>query len=212
MRAGPKITTLFLDIGGVLLSDGWGRVSRRAACEKFGLSCDEMNERHNITFEAYEKGKIDLEKYLQRVVFYKKRDFTPEEFRAFMFSRSTPFQETIDFFIALKERDHLRVAALSNEGRELTEYRVNKFSLHRLIDFFVSSCFVRLRKPDEEIYRLALDLASVKPSEVLYIEDRAIFLEPAKWLGIKGIHHTDLNSTKTQLAEYSLLKDEPVPV
>ncbi len=70
-----NITTLFLDIGGVLLSDGWGHEFRQLAAEKFHLDEAEMEERHRIMFVTYEEGKITLDEYLDRVVFYKHRDF-----------------------------------------------------------------------------------------------------------------------------------------
>ncbi len=199
-----QITTLFLDIGGVLLTNGWDRKARRRAAENFALDHEEMDERHHMTFDTYEVGKLTLSEYLKRVVFYKERSFSPEDFRAFMFAQSRPFAEMIELVRRLKERHNLKVAAVSNEGRELNEHRIREFQLGTILDFFISSCFVHFRKPDPDIFRIALDIAQVKPGQVIYIEDRPMFVEIARSLGINGIVHTDYEATKRELTGYGL--------
>ena len=199
-----SITTLFLDIGGVLLSNGWDHTMRRRAAEHFRLNYDEMNDRHHMTFDTYEVGKLSLEKYLERVVFYEKRPFSVEEFRQYMFEQSHPLPGMLELFTGLKKRHGLTIAAVSNEGRELTQFRVRQFELHRLIDFFISSCFVHFRKPDEDIYRLALDTAQARTEQVVYVDDRRMFVEVARDLGIQGIHHISLEATKLALEKFGL--------
>ena len=198
------ITTLFLDIGGVLLTNGWDRAARKRAAENFNLDLDELNERHHLTFDTYEEGKLSLDAYLDRVVFYQERSFSKEDFRRFMFDQSQPYQEMIDLIYGIRRNYGLKVAAVSNEGRELTVYRIKKFRLGELMDFFVSSCFVHYRKPDEDIYRIALDMSQTSPERVAYIDDRALFVEVAKGLGIYGIQHEGYASTRERLAEFGL--------
>ncbi len=200
----PKITTLFLDIGGVLLTNGWDRTARKRAADKFNLDLDEMNERHHLTFDTYEEGKLSLDTYLNRVVFHRDRFFSREDFRNFMFEQSKPYQEMIDLIYVIKKSYGLKVAAVSNEGKELAVYRIKKFKLDELMDFFVSSCFVHYRKPDEDIYRMALDMSQAVPEQVVYIDDRALFIEVAEGLGIRGIHHAGHQSTKRQLDIFGL--------
>jgi putative hydrolase of the HAD superfamily len=199
-----QITTLFLDIGGVLLTNGWDHNIRARAAEKFSLDYAEMNERHHLTFDTYEEGKLSLDEYLKRVVFYQPRDFTPDVFKAFMYAQSQPFLEMIELMRGLKTQYSLQVAAVSNEGRELTTYRVRQFNLGTFIDFFVSSCFVHYRKPDEDMYRIALDIAQARPEQVVYIDDRAMFVDVAQGLGIRGIIHTSYQSTSKALVEFGL--------
>lgn len=199
-----KIRALFLDIGGVLLADGWNYAARRQAAKIFRLDLKEMEERHHLTFDTYEVGKITLAEYLSRVVFYQKRSFTPNQFRRFMFAQSTPLPGMIEFICKLRERHHLKVAVVSNEGCELTEYRIRKFKLDRFVDFFISSCFVHFRKPDPDIYRLALDVAHVPPEQVVYIEDRPLFVQVAESLGVHGIRHQSYEATRERLAEFGL--------
>ncbi len=129
-----EITTLFLDIGGVLLTDGWQHESRKRAAEAFHLDLSEMEERHHLTFDTYEEGKLNLEEYLGRVVFYKKRPFTQAQFRRFMFAQSKPHPEMIELVRRLKARHRLKIIVVSNEARELNAYRIRKFRLDRFVD------------------------------------------------------------------------------
>jgi putative hydrolase of the HAD superfamily len=197
----PLITTLFLDIGGVLLTNGWDHIARKRAAERFHLDEDEMGERHHLTFDTYEEGKLSLDEYLDRTVFYEPRPFTKQSFKDFMFAQSRPYPEMIELVHNLKMRYGLKVAAVSNEGRELTIHRIQYFELNKIIEFFISSCFVHIRKPDEDIYRLALDVAQARPEQVVYIEDRPMFVDVANKLGIHGILHENLESTTKRLEE-----------
>ena len=199
-----KVTTLFLDIGGVLLSNGWGYEFRKLAAEKFHLDETEMEERHAIMFVTYEEGKITLDEYLERVVFYKQRDFTDDHFRDFMFSLSKPDLEMISFIKKLKVQYGLKIVAVSNEARELNAHRIHTFKLNRFIDFFVSSCYAGVRKPDTTIFKMALDMSQACVDEVVYIDDVQIFIDIATGLGIKSICHTGTLSTSKALTTLGL--------
>jgi putative hydrolase of the HAD superfamily len=122
-----------------------------------------------------------------------------------MFAQSQPFPEMIELVHDLKTHYGLKVAAVSNEGRELTEYRIHQFELGRIIDFFICSCYVHFRKPDEDIYRIALDIAQSPADQVVYIEDRPMFVEVAKNMGIRGICHTSYKKTHEALEEMGAL-------
>jgi putative hydrolase of the HAD superfamily len=204
MKKSSSSTTLFLDIGGVLLTDGWGHGSRKLAATEFGLNLEEMKNRHNQVFETYELGKLTIAEYLRRVVFYKKRPFTPAQFRKFMFAQSKPYPDMIELVRRLKTRYGLKIVVVSNEGRELNAYRIRTFKLAGFVDSFISSCFVHLRKPDADIFRLALDIAQVPAPRVVYIENTPMFVQIAEGLGIRGICHTDYRSTCAKLASFGL--------
>ena len=202
------ITHLFLDIGNVLLTNGWDRHMRRDAAQKFGLDLDDLNDRHKMSFDTYEEGKLNLDTYLNHVVFYKNRPFTREEFKEFMFAQSQPKPEMINLVSGLKEKYKLKTVAISNEGRELTVFRIKTFNMSAFIDFFVSSCFVHFRKPDEDMYRIALDISQADPARSVYIDDRPLFVEIAQGLGINGIQHTGLESTRSALAALGLILED----
>ncbi len=208
MKRSRAITTLFLDIGGVLLTDGWQTKSRKLAAKVFHLDLSEMEERHHIVFDTYEEGKLTLDEYLAWVVFYKKRPFTRTKFRKFMFAQSKPYPKMIELVRQLKARHGLKIIVLSNEARELNAYRIHKFRLDGFVDAFVSSCFVHLRKPDADIFRLALDIAQTPVREVLYIENTAMFVQIAESMGIRGLLHKDCRSTRVQLAKLGLKSAE----
>lgn len=202
-RAFP-ITTLFLDVGGVLLTNGWDRPMRERAAQHFGLDWNELEERHHLTFDTYEEGKLGLDEYLSRVIFYQPRPFTREDMRQFMFSQSQSFPAMIDLVRQLRSRYRLKVAVVSNEGRELAVYRIQKFALAEFVDFFTVSSFVHFRKPDADIFRLALDVAQVQPLQVAYIEDRPMFVQVAESLGLVGVRHEGVESTRQALAGLGL--------
>lgn len=204
MNKHAKITTLFLDIGGVLLTNGWDRAARKLAIQTFGLDALETEERHHLTFDTYEEGKLTLDEYLSRVIFYEDRSFTRQQFREFMFAQSAPFPDMLALVTQLKEKYKLKIAIVNNEGRELNVHRIQHFNISSFVDFYISSCFVHFRKPDADIYKIALDIAQVRPEEVVYLEDRSMFVDVANGLGINGLCHTDYESTVKKLEAYGL--------
>ncbi len=205
MKKSAAITHLFLDIGGVLLTNGWDHFARKRAARAFKLDLPEMEERHHLTFDTHEEGKLSSEEYLNRVVFYKKRSFTRLQFRQFMFDQSQPYPEMINLISELKVRHGLKITVVSNESRELNAYRIRKFKLNAFVDSFISSCFVHVRKPDAEIFRLALDISHAEPHQVLYIENTPMFVQVVEGLGIRSILHTDYKSTCSKLASLGLV-------
>ena len=208
MKKPTEITCLFLDIGGVLLTNGWDHHARKRAAAHFKLELAEMEDRHHLTFDTYEEGKLTLEEYLNRVVFYRKRPFTRAQFRRFMFSQSEPYPEMIELIRKLKAKYGLKIVVVSNEARELNSHRIRRFKLDGFVDSFVSSCFVHLRKPDADIFRLALDIVQAPARQVVYIENTPMFVQIAEGLGIPSILHTDYRSTCAKLASFGLQNDE----
>jgi len=210
MKRAIPITTLFLDIGGVLLTDGWVHHARKRAAMNFKLDLAEMEDRHHLTFDTYEEGKLTLQEYLGRVVFYQRRPFTRAQFRRFMFAQSKPYPQMIELVRKLKAKYGLKIAVVSNEGRELNAYRIRKFKLAGFVDSFVSSCFVHVRKPDADIFRLALDITQAPARQVVYIENTPMFVQIAEGLGIRSILHTDYRSTCAKLSSLGLQTDEGI--
>jgi putative hydrolase of the HAD superfamily len=202
MKRKFSVNTIFTDIGGVLLTNGWDRGCRRKAIELFKLDPEETEERHHLTFDTYEEGKITQDEYLDRVVFYKKRSFSRRQFRQFMYDQSKPFPDMLALLSQLKNKYRCKIAVVSNEGRELAEYRIKQFKLNAVADFFIVSSFVHFRKPDADIFRIALDTAQVHPREVVYIEDRALFVQVANGLGIHGLRHIDYKTTGKKLEKF----------
>ncbi len=198
------ITTLFVDIGGVLLTDGWGHGFRKMAVKEFHLNQQEMEDRHSQVFETFELGKLTMKEYLELVVFYEKRYFTSEQFQKFIFARSESYTQMIALIRKLKTKYGLKIFAVSNESRELNAHRIQEFGLNEFIDAFISSCYVGFRKPDADIFRLALNVSQIPAEQVLYIENTQMFVQIAENLGIRGIWHTDYKSTCKKLTSLGL--------
>ncbi len=197
-------TTLFVDVGGVILTHAWSPIERLRAVEHFALDPETLDRRHHLAYPLYEEGKLSLEEYLELAVFHESRSFTRQDFQAFMFSQFEAWPQMIELVCKLKARYGLKVVAIANEGREMAVQRIEKFSLKKFVDFFIFSCFVRCRKPDPAIYRMALDIAQVPPQAVFCIEDQPMFVEAAKGLGIHAFQHLSYKFTRTWLAEEGL--------
>ncbi len=200
--ATPRV--IFFDIGGVLLTNGWGRKSRQAAAAQFGFDYEEMSILHEFIFNIYEIGKISLDAYLDTTLFYRPRDFTREDVKAFIYAQSQELPGMLQWLVEWRKAQgtDLKFFAVNNEGRELNDYRIKKFKLHRCFDAFVSSCEVGMRKPDPGIFQLAMGLAQATPDECLYFDDRLMLAEAARGLGIRARHHTSFEETKTFLEQH----------
>ena len=207
MKRALPITALFVDVGGVLLTNGWDHLARKRAARNFHLNWAEMDERHRLVFETHEEGKLSFKEYLGWVVFYEKRTFTRNQFRDFMFAQSKPYPRMIELIAQLKRLHRLKIVVVSNESHELNAHRIRKFKLDQLADMFISSCFVRMRKPDVEIFRLALDLAQTPVEQVAFVDNTAMFVQIAESLGMRGIVHQDYSSTCVKLASLQLATD-----
>jgi putative hydrolase of the HAD superfamily len=177
---------------------------RRRTAERFGLNLDELNDRHHLTYDTYESGKMSLPLYLERVIFYQPRPFTIEDVVDFIQQAASPYPDMIQLVSEVRAKNNVKVAVLSNEGRELAADRIRRFKMHDFVDFFVVSSFVHFRKPDKDIFRIALDIAQAEPDQVVYLEDRQMFVEVASTLGLNAIWHRDTGSTKAALAQHGL--------
>ncbi len=184
-----EITTVFWDIGGVLLTNGWDHSSRHKASEVFGLEWDEFEKRHQAQENAFDRSLLTLDQYLDRVIFDTNRLFSREEFTEFMFAQSQAHPEVIEIADEMaRGRKHF-MATLNNEPLELNLRRIDKFGLRRYFSTFFSSCFLGLAKPDPAIFRRVLQITQRRPDECLFIDDRPANVESAARLGIRAIQH-----------------------
>ena len=198
------IRAIFWDVGGVLLTNAWDRTERMAALEHFRLDEEEFHSRHEMVVSSFERGKIPLDEYLQRTVFYRNRSFTRDEFRDYMFSLSQPMSEVLNFARSLAKSGKYFMSTINNESRDLNLYRIEKYGLREIFRLFVSSCFVGLRKPESGIYRLAIEMTQIDPEECCFIDDRALNLECAATLGMHTIQMQTLEQLKRELNELGI--------
>jgi len=193
------ITTLFLDIGGVVLTNGWDRNSRKQAGEAFQLDWEDFQDRHDLSFPAFDAGQLSLNDYLDRTLFYRPRKFTREEFTAFMFAQSKEFPASRDILDDCAATKRYLIGAINNEPLELNQYRIEAFHLRRSFQVFFSSCYLHFRKPEEGIYRLALAVTQRQAQECVFIDDRPLNLEAPRRLGMSVIHYQSADQLRSDL-------------
>ena len=197
----PAIRAIFWDVGGVLLTNAWDHTERSAALEHFHLDKEEFHDRHEMVVSSFERGKLALDEYLDRTVFYRQRPFTRDVFRDYMLTLSRPFPEVLEFAEALGDSGKYFMGTINNESRELNNYRIEKFGLRKIFRVFVSSCFVGLRKPEPDIYRLALEITQMPAEECCFIDDRATNLESARGLGMQTIQMQQVEQLRGDLGK-----------
>lgn len=197
----PAIKGIFWDVGGVLLTDAWDRTQRAQALDHFGLDPAEFQERHEMLVSSFERGKIGLHEYLDRTVFYRERSFTRESFRDYMFSLSQPKADVLGLAQELAGSHKYLMSTLNNESLALNLYRIQTFALREIFSLFVSSCFVGLRKPEEGIYRLALELTQKAAEECCFLDDRSLNLEAGSRLGMHVIQVQDGAQVRRELGK-----------
>ncbi len=200
----PKITTLFWDIGGVILTNGWDTRSRREAAETFRLDWEEFQDRHDLSFPAFDSGNISLNEYLDRTLFYRPRGFTREEFTAFMFAQSKEYPESRAVLDAVARTGKYFIGAINNEPLELNEYRIEAFRLRRDFQVFFSSCYLHARKPEEMIFRIALEVTQRPAQECVFIDDRPLNLENPRRLSMNTIHYESAPQLRQELQKYGV--------
>lgn len=196
--------TLFFDIGGVLLTNGWDTPARKRAAQQFNLDYHEFQTRHEMLKTSFETGRLSLDAYVRKTVFHRERDFTPDAFKQCMFAQSQVLGETLDWVRGLAAQGRHRLYTLNNESRELHEHRVRTFQLEPLFRAFFCSCYLGQVKPDEAIYLNALGMAACSGSDALFIDDRPLNVEPAEALGLNGIHFQGLDDLRSRLAEFGV--------
>jgi len=156
---------LFFDIGGILLTNGWGHESRQEAARLFNLDYKEMSDLHTFIFNVYEASGVDLDEYIDTVVFNRPRDFTREDFKKFMFDQSKELPDMLAWLKEWKKDCGFRIISINNEGKELNDYRINLKAeleirhLHDKIDHLLSKQWQRLA----EIQELQIEIMQSRP-------------------------------------------------
>lgn len=193
------IQHVFFDIGGVLGTNGWDTGERRGAVKRFRLDGEDYERRHQEAVGPWEEGRIGIDEYLEMTIFHCPRDFTPEDFKKFMFTQSVAFEDSIAVARELASLGRFTMMTLNNEAAELNCHRIEKFALDPLFEAFMSSCWLGSRKPMKKIYTDAMSIAQAKPARTLFIDDREPNLVPARDLGISTIHFESAGKLREQL-------------
>ncbi|MGO9597811.1 MAG: HAD-IA family hydrolase [Isosphaeraceae bacterium] len=197
----PDALTLFFDVGGVLLSNAWDMPARNCAIEAFGLDGLDFHTRHSMVKTAFETGRLSLDAYIEKTVFYTGRSFSRDDFKQFIFDQSKVLGGTLDWVQSLAATGRFRLLTLNNESRELHEYRVRTFGLCSVFQAFLTSCYLGQVKPDEDIYLNAMGITGCRAARGIFIDDRPVNVETALKLGLRAIRFLDLDQLRTELAD-----------
>jgi putative hydrolase of the HAD superfamily len=201
----PQPQVVFFDVGGVLGTNGWDRATRQRAASEFGFDWEEFQDRHDFVSHDFEIGRLDIDQYLDRTLFYRQRSFGPDAFMAFMKAQSEPFPDSLEVVADLAASKTAVLATLNNESRELNDHRIRLFGLDDHFSMFLSSCYLGVSKPEPEIYRMAADITQRQPEECLFIDDRQLNLECATREGMQTHLFTTSASLRAQLGDLGLL-------
>lgn len=109
-------------------------------------------------------------------------------------------QEVAKFLGSL--RPQYKTAILSNAGSDSRRVFTDRFGFDRLVDTIIISAEERVAKPDERIYRIALERLQVDPEEAVFLDDLAVNVAAANQLGMKAVHFRE---TRQALAEVQSL-------
>ncbi len=199
-----EIKAIFWDVGGVLLTNAWDHTQRAAALEHFHLDERDFHCRHEMLVSSFEGGKLSLDDYLLRTVFYRERPFTKQNFQDFMFAQSQALPNMLEFAESITGSGKYFMGTINNESRELNRYRIEKFGMRKIFQLFVSSCYVGLRKPEPDIYRVALDITQFPAANCCFIDDRPLNLESAAHLGMHTIQMQNLDQLRTEFQKLGI--------
>jgi putative hydrolase of the HAD superfamily len=199
-----QITTLFFDIGGVCLSNGWDHEQRQAIAKHFAFDYPSFDARHRQVVDTLERGQIGLQDYLQWTLFYEDRDFSVQEISEAIKNLSTPIEDTLELLRSLKQSGKYTLMTINNESRELNNYRIERFGLREIFSAFFSSCYLGLMKPQPEHYRRALEISQCAPSDCIYIDDRPMNVEVARILGMQPILFSSALQLEADLQSYQV--------
>jgi len=199
MPSARKISALFCDVGGVLLTNGWDHGSRRRLVEQFRLDGADFEDRHQFLSGALDTGQLTLDDYLDRAIFYRPRDFSKPSVRDFMYAQSQALPGSLELVARLAGAGRYLMATLNNESRELNLYRIAKFGLRDYFSVFFTSCYLGVQKPHLPIYRMALDVSQRPPDECVFVDDRPLNLECPRQLGLHVIQFASAAQLESEL-------------
>ena len=199
-----NITTIFFDVGGVLLTDGWNHIARAKAADNFGYDLKDFETRHAPLADALDTGKISVNDYIDKVVFYKDRPFSKIDFYDFMKEQSVPIPGTLDLAAKIAAQKKYLLGTINNESTQLNLYRLDKFHLADTFSVFFSSCFMGVKKPESELFERALHILYKKPAETIFIDDREENLVAPRNLKMNTIHFENADQLAKELSKFGV--------
>ncbi|MBS1988866.1 MAG: HAD-IA family hydrolase [Cyanobacteria bacterium SZAS LIN-3] len=200
-----NITTIFFDVGGVLLNDGWNHISRKNAADEFGLNFEELENKHAPLADDLDTGKLSVNEYIDKAIFYQPRKFSKSDFYQFMKEQSVAKEDSIALAATLAAQKKYLMATINNESTDLNNFRIEKFKLAPYFSAFFSSCFMGLKKPDQAIFDRVLSITQKKAPETVFIDDRENNLVAPRSLRMNTIRFESVQQVTKELAELGVI-------
>jgi putative hydrolase of the HAD superfamily len=203
------ITTLISDFGGVLttpLLPALARYSERSGVsgQEFGRAmalAAQTNGEHPLF--ALERGELSereflgqLERALHELL---GREVDLGEMGERLMAHLHPNEELFAYYRRLRDERGLRLGILTNNVREWEARWRAKLPIDEVFEDVVDSAFVGMRKPEPEIYELALARLGVGAEECAFVDDTEVNVDAARALGLHAVHFRDTAQTIAEL-------------
>jgi epoxide hydrolase-like predicted phosphatase len=187
------VRAVVFDIGGVLEdTPATGVVERWEAALR--LRPGELNQRLGGVWRAGGIGAVSLTQVQASIAELLRLD--DARVAAFMQEIWTEYLGTLNtelagYFGGLRPR--YRTALLSNSFVGAREREQERYGFGDITDLIVYSHEVGMAKPDPRIYRLTCDRLGVLPDQMVFLDDRAEYVQGALDSGIQAILYHDNN-------------------
>ena len=201
------IRTLFWDIGGVILTNGWDRNQRSEVLERLDVNLAAYEKVHERANYYWERGLLSAYDFFKQTVLLPnpQLELTFDSLWKQVCAQSRVLHpECLDILADLKRQGKLRLATLNNESRELNEHRLDAFKLRSLFDYFICSGYIHEMKPMPGIYRSAIDISGFDAHTALFIDDKRENCEAAREEGMQAIEFKDPDQLCKALASYDI--------
>jgi|TARA_B100001741_G_scaffold141800_1_gene117137 FMN phosphatase YigB (HAD superfamily) len=202
------IKTIFFDIGGVLidihpertyqyLSDS-ADVEVSMVKESFPWDAHDQYERGIMNNEDW---FITYKESLPQPCCLKRSDF----WNAWKLLLGEE-KNTVNILEALNKQ--YSIWLLSNTNPKHIQDEIEKrYLFPSLVNGAVYSFDVGVRKPEKEIYEIAMQRANANPQECLFIDDLLENIQAAKQIGIEGIHFISSEQLKQELVHLGIINE-----
>lgn len=192
------IKVIGFDLGGVYLTNCWDGFVWEKIAKKFHVDRDKLEAENNLFLKKISDGLISEDVFLENLIGSDKKII--QEVKIFIRSLNRViYPEVLDLMRKLKK--NYKLALVNNEGKEWNEFRINKFNLSKIFDEILTSCFIGYSKPSRDYFKEILARLNIKPSELLFIDDKIKNVISARRLGIVAIHFKNPDQLIGELEE-----------
>ena len=201
------IRTIFWDVGGVILTNGWDRLQRTRVLGRLGVDLAGYEEMHARANYYWERGLITAEDFFTQTVLRQnpRLNLTFDILWPQVCAESKVLHAgCLDLLSQLKQASKWRLATLNNESRELNEYRLDNFKLRSLFDYFICSGYVHEMKPASAIFESAIDISGFPARSALFIDDKVENCKAAEAAGMHSICFQSPTQLFSELKQFDI--------